>query len=240
MTLQFAKPAWYKTTLGAKDKVSSKVYRAVFAIPEGQEAAFHSGQTVMMHVAADQNRAMSIASAPQDTKHIVLYHDVSPMGVGSKWMIDRSIGDTCELMLPLGRFIFHEENARPVVFLATGTGIAPFYSMIQDLIARGDTRSIALYFGVRHADEVFLRDELESLKNAHPNFVYTISVSQPPSDGSWTGKTGRITAHIFDELGDIASRDYYLCGGKAIVEDVRQQLIDHAVPSEQIFTELYY
>lgn len=238
MSLVFAKPRWYTTTLVSKEKISSKVYKAVFQLKPDEVLDFHPGQTVMLHVAPDQNRAMSIGSAKNDTGEIILYHDVSPGGIGSQWMLARNVGDTCELMGPLGRFVFASESPRKAVFVATGTGVAPFYSMILTTIASGKNIPMALYFGVRFVEDIFLDTEFRDLSQKYPQFSYHLTLSKPPSD--WKGLSGHVTEHVFSMEKNLSDCDYYLCGGRIMVEDVRKKLLDKGVAKERIFTELYY
>jgi len=126
--MSLPKPQKFKSRLAAIEKISSKVYLERFELIEPKEITFVAGQTVMLYVASGVNRTMSIASPPSEKTSITLVHDVSPMGAYSKWALSAKAGDPMEFMGPLGVFILDRQSRREKVFVATGTGIAPFHS----------------------------------------------------------------------------------------------------------------
>ncbi|MDO8451784.1 MAG: FAD-binding oxidoreductase [bacterium] len=232
------RPQKYTASVVSKDKVSAKVYLARFSLVDPPTITFLAGQNIMIQVGDGVNRSMSIASLPREQESVLIAHDISPMGPGSRHMIDLEVGDTVRFIGPLGMFVLDTRQRRHKVFLATGTGIAPFRSMIWDYLEKGGTDEIHLYWGVRYAEDIFWREELEDLARRFKNFYYLLTLSQP-SD-TWRGKSGRVTDHISMSANLPASTDYYLCGNKQMVYDVGAFLFDRHVPKEHIKTELFY
>lgn len=111
------------------------MYIKRFDLVEPKEISFLSGQTIMFQVAAGVNRSMSIASAPSEKTSILVAHDVSPMGPYSQWTLAANKGDPMNFIGPLGAFTLDRESPRKAVFIATGTGVAPFRSMLLDQLA---------------------------------------------------------------------------------------------------------
>ena len=128
------KPQKFTSRLASIEKVSSKVYLKRFELVEPREITFLSGQTVMLQVAPGVNRSMSIASPPSEKTSIFVAHDVSPMGPYSQWTIKARVGDEMHFIGPLGVFVLDRESPRKAVFIATGTGVSPFQSMILDAL----------------------------------------------------------------------------------------------------------
>ncbi|MCX6793495.1 MAG: FAD-binding oxidoreductase [Candidatus Gottesmanbacteria bacterium] len=232
--MSLPKPKKYSARLASIEKISSKVYIERFELLEPKEITFLSGQTVMLYVAPGVNRAMSIASPPFEKTSITLVHDVSPMGVYSKWALSAKAGALMELMGPLGNFVAYKESPRRKVFVATGTGIAPFHSMILDGIP---SSGVSLYWGLRHEEDIFWQKEFEELSSSYPNFRFVLTLSQ--SSDSWVGKRGHVQDHIFSQK-NLREYEYYICGNKEMVSDMREKLKAANIPNEQVKFELFY
>lgn len=227
-------PQKYSARLSSIEKISGKVYLERFELLGPKEITFLSGQTVMLYVAQGVNRIMSIASPPSEKTSITLVHDVSPMGVYSQWALSAKVGDPMEFMGPLGAFILDRESHRKKVFVATGTGIAPFHSMILDCISNSE---IVLYWGLRHEEDIFWQKELEQLAGQYPNFHFLLTLSQ--GTDRWQGKRGHVQDHIFSQQ-NLTEAEYYVCGNRVMVKDMRAKLKAAGVPDTQVKFELFY
>lgn len=241
------KPQTYTITIISKEKAGEHIYFVRFALPVGQSLHFTAGQTVMFRVAPGVNRSMSIASPPSDTKEVLMCHDTSPMGPFSLWTIHAKVGDAIDIVGPLGMFTLDKESQRKKFLMATGTGIAPFRSMLLDVFESYQPRlagrqvsavscQLALYWGLRHETDIYWNDEFSDLAKRFPNFHYYLTLSQPQP--SWKGLTGRVTAHL-DAIIDV-NAEYYLCGSSGMIREVKQRLLDAHVPKEQIKNEAFF
>lgn len=227
-------PQKFTSRLALIEKISSKVYLERFELLEPKEITFLSGQTVMLYVAPGVNRAMSIASPPSEKTSIMLAHDVSPMGPYSKWAISAKVGEQMQFMGPLGAFCLDRESQRKKIFVATGTGIAPFHSMIFN---ESFPDQCALYWGLRHEEDIFWQKELEEFSSSHANFQFVLTLSKPSA--SWDGKRGYVQDYIFSEQ-NLSDADYYVCGCKEMVNDMQRRLKSAGVPDAQVKFELFY
>lgn len=236
--ISLPKPQKFTSRLASITKVSSKVYLERFELVEPKEITFLPGQTVMLYIAPGVNRSMSIASPPSEKTSITLAHDVAPMGPYSKWALSAKPGDSIDFMGPLGAFVLDKESHRKKVFVATGTGVAPFYGMILDYFATGGMDDITLYWGLRHEEDIFWQKEFEQLSQTHPNFRLTLTLSQP--DDNWQGKRGHVGDHLFTDEQNLSGSDFYLCGNKNMITDMRTRLTAAGVPPTQIKFELFY
>lgn len=241
------RPQKYTLRLSHLEKVSNKVYLKRFEVVEPSGFTFLAGQTVMLHVAPGVNRSMSIASPPADNTGFWVAHDVSPMGPYSKWTLDAKVGDTMTCMAPLGMFVLDRESPRKKVFVATGTGIAPFRAMLLEQLSSNNelnaectnkNPSFTLYWGLRKEEDIFWKQEFDALAANHPNFRFVLTLSQP-SD-SWKGKVGRVTDHVFFDESSIPESDFYLCGSKAMVNEMEEKLLIAGVPKAQVKKEFFY
>ena len=232
------RPQKCTATMVSKVQLTSKVWLVDFIMKTPPEIAFLSGQTFSLNVGPNINRSMSISSPPSEKDHILMCHDVGPGGPGSQWTINHNVGDEATFMAPLGIFIMDRESHRKKVLVATGTGVAPYRSMLIDYLSGGGTDDITLYWGVRHDDDVYWMDEFQALSVKYPNFRFVLTLSQPTE--SWQGKRGRVTAHVVQDEQNLPGSDFYLCGNQNMVKDVEEQLKAYQVPEHQIYKELYF
>lgn len=202
------------------------------------EITFFAGQTVMLYVAPNINRSMSIASSPDEKTSITLIHDVSPMGPYSQWALSAKVGDPMSFMGPLGIFVVDRESTRKKVFVATGSGIAPFYSMTRDYLTHGGTDDLTLYWGLRHEEDVFWQKEFEGLAQQFANFRFVLTLSQPTD--AWQGDRGHVQDHILADEKNLTGTDFYLCGNRDMVRDMKAKLAAAQVPAVQVKSELFY
>ena len=157
------------------------------------------------------------------------------------------VGGRLRLGAPRGRFTTDPGDSRAHLFVATGTGIAPFVAMIRDDLAAGRRRPVAVVHGVAHADELGFRDLLTRLAADHPSgFRYVPTISRPddPRNVGWTGATGRaerVVEDSWEALGlDPARTVAYLCGNPGMVASAQAALAAHGIAPGDVHTESYW
>lgn len=222
----------------SKEKLTDTVWAVTFGLKDPPEIHFVAGQTMMLHIAEGVNRSMSIASPPSSSRVLFMCHDVSPMGPGSKWTIGLAIGDSVSLMAPLGMFVLDTQSHRKKVMVATGTGAAPFRSMLLDYLEHGGGDEVTLYWGLRFEQDIYWQKEFTALSVQYPNFHFFLTLSKPTD--TWQGNKGRVTDHVFVEEKNLLDSDFYLCGNKAMISEMKEKLLAQKVPKEQIKTELFF
>lgn len=121
--------------------------------------------------------------------------------------------------------------------IATGTGIAPFRGILQQHLREYPDRQFTLIFGVRFELGILYREEFEAMEHAHPNFHFWPTLTQPGPH--WTGRTGRVQNHILQAVGERRDLDVYICGLKAMVDDVRPRLKEMGFERRRIIFEKY-
>lgn len=242
----------YTAEVIQKDQLTKSVYFVTFKLLEPSTITFRAGQCMMLMCVPGVNRTMSICSVPQETNQVSMIADVSPMGPGSKWTLGLSIGDKVSFVSPTGVFFFDEHSPRKKVFVATGTGVAPFRSMIEDYLEQrigelgevsgvGDIQenpSLVLYWGQRYEKDIYWKQDFDRLSVSHPTFSWHQVLSKPGP--TWQGLTGHVTEQVLEKEKDLQNSDFYLCGSKAMIEEVRNNLLEQNVPKEQLKTELFY
>ena len=198
--------------------------------------------------AQDTTRAYSMANYPEETGIILLNIGIAlpppgsppavPPGVVSSYLFSRKPGDTVTIAGPYGEF-FARDTDNEMVFIGGGTGMAPLRSHIFDQLKRIKTdRKISFWFGVRSKRDLFYHDEFQKLADEHPNFTYTVALSEPREDDAWDGPTGFIHQVAYDNyLGEHKTPEdceYYMCGPPLMISAVQAMLSDLGVPEENV------
>ena len=207
-----------------------------------EEIDFIPGQYVSLKVNSEGlRRSYSVASLPGGNIVDVLV-DVSPMGVGSKYVLSLKVGDEVEVLGFLGRFTVDPlklSEAKHLLFLATGTGIAPMKPMIEDLLYKKSfTGEVRLVWGVRHETDLYWLKEMDNINRDYDNFKFDIVISQPSED--WPGFRGHLGGLVNELTQDWDKSLVYLCGSREMIVEMEKSLKEKGVPGEQIHYEKYY
>ena len=184
-------------------------------------------------------RAYSLASPPRCDNRFHLCLNRVDEGFMSNYLCDLEPGHEVHFHGPHGHFVLKSER-KDAVFIATGTGIAPFRGMIQWLLAeesRHQGKQYWLVYGTRHEKDIYYRDEFEQLAHEHPNFHYVITLSRPPDD--WQGAKGYVQEHVREIVGERKDMEAYICGLNTMVSANRQQLKELGWDRHQIIYERY-
>jgi CDP-4-dehydro-6-deoxyglucose reductase len=94
-----------------------------------------------------------------------------------------------------------------------------------------------LVFGVRYEASLMYRQEFEALADKYPNFRFWPVLSRP--EASWQGRTGHVQQHVLEALDDRRDVDVYICGLKAMVDDMRTRLKEAGLDRKRIIFEKY-
>ena len=203
-----------------------------------EQLDFLAGQFVSFNESIDGKkitRAYSIASQPHGDIFELCLNRVQE-GKLSPRLFDMQVGDCIEMQGPLGYFVMRQPPSDSL-FVATGTGIAPFRAMIKDHLPKDRDHQFALVFGVRHERNLMYREEFERLASHHLNFLFCPTLTQPGP--GWKGRSGRVQSHLAELIGERRDIDVYICGMKAMVDDVRQWLKTSGFDRKRIIYEKY-
>ena len=157
----------------------------------------------------------------------------------SNHLCDLATGDEITFQGPFGSFILRPP-LRDTVFIATGTGIAPYRSMLHWLLAdpsRHEGRRFWLLFGVRTEEEIYYRDEFERLAAEHSTFHFLPTLSRGGPD--WKGLGGYVQTHLPKIVGDRTDMHAYICGLDKMVSANRALLKSLGWDRKQVLYEKY-
>jgi benzoate/toluate 1,2-dioxygenase reductase component len=226
----------YKGTISKVEKISESTIGLSVNLPQPEGVVFLPGQYVKISVpGASQTRSYSFSSAPGAVENSFVIRNV-PNGLMSRYLCnDARVGDAVSFSGPYGSF-YLREVARPVLFLAGGTGIAPFLSMLEYLRQKPATQPIRLVFGVTNDIDLVELAALDHYKQSLPDFDYRTCVA---AEQSTHARKGYVTAHIEPAWLNAGDVDIYLCGPVAMVDAVRNWLNNGGVKPNSFHFEKF-
>jgi ferredoxin-NADP reductase len=219
-------------------EIAPEVRHFVFEASGVPKLDFLPGQFVSFnHSIQGKNitRAYSIASAPSDSNRFELCLNLVHEGKFSPHLFEMEPGDAVEMRPPLGQFVIRHPD-RDAVLIATGTGIAPFRSILLAQLTE-TSPSFTLLFGVRHEHSLMYRNEFEELARRFRHFRFLPTLTRPGPQ--WTGREGRVQAHLEEAIGERRDVDVFLCGLKAMVDETRNTLKEMGFDRKQLLYEKY-
>jgi ferredoxin--NADP+ reductase len=241
----------YNATLTRRVDISDDL--AYFWVKYDEEPVpFESGQYMTTGVFADGKlwqRPYSVASAPRvaGTEGYELYVRLVPIIRFTTLLWRLPVGHRMRMIGPKGKFLLEPNDRRTHLFISTGTGIAPFMSMIRETMAEGRPRKTVVLHGCSYVDELGYREELEDLERdrAYPlTYVPTISRPNDPRNAGWTGRTGRAEHVVREVCRDLHLRPdqtvVYICGNPDMILNAESVLMEGGFPEFHVKKELYW
>ena len=213
-----------------------------------QPFPFEAGQYATLGLLGPEGklvqRPMSVSSSSDRLDEYEFFIRLVEGGAFTTLLWERKVGDAINIKGPKGRFLLQDDERR-CLFVASGTGLAPFMSMIETLRDRGQTRQIALLHGASYDHDLAWREHLTALEETGEfPLRYVATISRPQASPSWNGCTGRVETILESQLEahglDAANATLYLCGNPEMITAVDEIATRRGFAPEQIRKELYW
>ena len=223
--------------------LSNQTKHLEFELPGVPHFGFVAGQWLSFkHTKPDGEeltRAYSIASPPGEDNRFALCLNRVQDGFMSNYLCDMKEGDELSCQGPFGDFILRPP-LRDTVFIATGTGIAPFRAMLRWLLAdetRHQGKQSWLVFGSRYESDIYYHDEFLHLAAQHSNFHYFPTLSR--GEAEWKGLRGYVQEHVPEIVQGRTDMHAYICGLDKMIKANRDLLKDLGWDRKSILYEKY-
>ncbi len=210
-------------------------------VPEVESFDFKPGQFVTLDLPIHEKpnkrwRSYSIASWPDGTNVFELVIVLLEGGAGSTWIFNEvKIGTELTFRGALGVFTLSEEHLEKDLFLiCTGTGIAPFRSMVHHIWRNNiPHKDIYIIYGCRTQKDLLYYDELRNLELADFHYIPTLSREE------WEGRSGYVHAIYEEQCASKQPASFFLCGWKNMIDEAKQRILDMGYDRKSIHQELY-
>jgi len=204
---------------------------------------FLAGQYLALYLEVDgicTSRPYSISSPPNQ----IGYYDITvkrvPNGLVSNFLLDQTRkGDRLTFSGPQGNFYFNPlVHGSTMICIAGGSGITPFMSMIREIIERGLSRKVILYYGNTSSDDIIFHEALAQIADQFERIRYIPVIENASND--YQGQCGLITGDLIQETaGSMAEATFFLCGPQGMYDFCLPQIDQLGIPHRKIRKELY-
>ena len=249
-TIEAEAPQYNAALVRREDMTESLAYFWVRF--DGEPTPFEPGQYMTIGVMVGGKivqRPYSVASPPVEagTEGYEFYVRLVQGGTFTPLLWEMPVGQRMRMIGPKGKFMLRPGDERTHIFISSGTGNAPFVSMMKQALADGGPRRAVFLNGVSYAHELGYQALLEDWEasGGYPvTYVPTVSRPNDPANASWIGRTGRvemILAPLLDELGLTPANSLaYICGNPDMILSAEQTLLERGYPEDQVLKELYW
>ncbi|MFM1990168.1 MAG: hypothetical protein RJA99_3125 [Pseudomonadota bacterium] len=214
-------------------------------LPANERLQFLAGQFVELILKDGTRRSYSMACAPHAADQVELHVRHMPggkftdalFGVVQPAVKER---DILRFEGPMGTFFLREDSAKPIVFVASGTGFAPIKAIIEHAIHKGITRPMTLYWGGRRPKDLYQHALCEQWATEMPHFRYVPVVSDALPEDGWTGRTGFVHRAVITDHPDLSPFQVYACGAPIVVDSARADFTARCrLPEDEFFADAF-
>jgi CDP-4-dehydro-6-deoxyglucose reductase len=231
------------------DKPASDVAVVRLQLPANDPLQYRAGQYIEFILRDGVRRSYSMANAPECQTQVLptgqpgmeLHIRHMPGGQFTDHVFSSlKEKDILRIEGPFGSFFLREDTDKPIVFLASGTGLAPVKAMIERMRARGIVRPAVLYWGCRSRADLYLHDWALALSAELPHLRYVPVLSEPKPSDAWTGRTGFVHHAVMADWPDLSGHQVYACGAPVMVSAARHDLVSQRrLPESEFFADAF-
>ncbi|MBK0394938.1 2Fe-2S iron-sulfur cluster-binding protein [Ramlibacter algicola] len=241
--------SWKHVDRGARKTFRAKVHALDLAAPDvtvlrlrlpaGQRAKFQAGQYLEVKLDDGSARCYSMANPPQESDAVTLHVRHVPGGRFTNVLAGLKQGDLLDIELPFGNVALAQDDARPIVFVAGGTGFAPVKSILDDMAKRRVQRAVTLIWGARDAAGLYLPAAIDKWRKQWPQLRYVPAISDAPTHGVAGAFDGRVDEALRAQCPDLTGHVLHCCGSPAMVAAVRAAALDVGLAPSDFHADVF-
>lgn len=219
-------------------RMADHVMLLYLKLPNSERLQFLAGQYIDIMKGNGEQHSFSLGNAPHDNEFLQLHIRMVPGGVFTHHVFTQmKERDILRIKGPLGAF-YLRDSIKPVIFVASGTGIAPVKAIIEHALHTGIKRPMHLYWGARKQADLYL-PELAKQWEAQ-GIRFTPVLSEPIAEDHWQGKTGFVHQAVMEDYSDLSCHQVYACGGPTMVNAARHDFTAlRGLPVDEFFSDSY-
>lgn len=238
---------WYEGIVRSIENTSPTVKRFFVEIPEVESFEFNPGQFITIDLPISEKRlgrwrSYSIANAPiGNVIELCIVHLEG--GAATEYLFNEiKPGSSLKFKGPDGMFVLPSDLNKEIVFLCTGTGVAPFRSMLKHVYNNNlEHNKLHLIFGTRHKSGILYEDEFLEMTQKDERFQYHVAMSREQDVDKEHHRRGYIHPIYLDLYQDVSpDRLFMICGWSGMIDDaVANLIINLGYDKTQVKYELY-
>ena len=222
-----------------QELLAPDVMRLTLQPPHGRAFAYLAGQYLDVLLPAGRRRAFSIANAPHLGPRVELHiRHVAGGDFTHRVFTELKAGDILRVEGPLGTFVPREHSERPMLFVAGGTGFAPVKALIEHFLHLGTLRPMALYWGARAPEELYMR-ALPEQWAAGTALRFDAVISDLERLGDSGLRAGFVHEAVLEDHADLSAFDVYMSGPPALIDAGRRTFVDAGLPEDRLYYDSF-
>lgn len=228
----------FPTKISVIDHVTDNIVKVILRFPPNAKFKYNSGQYVNL-IKGNIKRSYSIAnkSSEQNSTLEFLIKNYKNGLMSKYWFQQAKENDLIRLEGPLGSFFYRDFSVRNIIFLATGTGVAPVKAIVEEMedsYEKYIEKSIYIIIGNRYEEEFLWRPDTESMKL---NITFIEVLSRP--NNQWKGEKGYIQDVAMMQNIDLVDAQVYACGSNAMIEDARKLFVKNSLSKDKFYSDAF-
>ena len=221
------------------ERLAPEVMRLYLKLPNTERLHYVAGQYINIVLRDGRRRSFSIASPSQEG--LVELHIAAVKGGEFTGHIFNGMKEKDILRIegPLGDFTLRRNSARPIIFLAAGTGFAPIKAIIETALAQGIQRPMYLYWGAAARAGLYLERVVRGWLNEVENLEYVPVLSRPAPEDQWHGRQGCVQDAAVADFAGLRDFEVYASGVPAMINAARQMCLAQGLPPEYFYFDAF-
>ena len=203
-------------------------------IPDVESLTYRAGQYMNIIMPDGSTRSFSMASKPSENRIDFHMRRIDGGSFTEGRLSGMQVGDRLEIEFPLGSFCFHPEDYRPLLMVATGTGLAPIKAILETLMDDPECPPVTLYWGTRTATDLYLHDEIQTWAERLSEFTYIPVLSR---DNGWSGRRGYVPPAVLADINELSEYAIYLCGSPEMIFSAKEAFLARGASIEHMYME---
>ncbi|MEQ1589079.1 MAG: CDP-6-deoxy-delta-3,4-glucoseen reductase [Gallionella sp.] len=208
-------------------------------LPTNERLQFLAGQYIDILLKDQQPRSFSLANAPHSDEFLELHiRNIAGGAFTHQVFEEMKERDILRFKGPLGTFFLREDSARPIIFVASGTGFAPIKAIIEHALFIGVKRPMHFYWGARKLADLYMLDKAKLWESS--GIKFTPVLSEALVEDHWQGRTGFVHQAVLDDYSDLSEQEVYACGAPIVVEAAHRDFTtQRGLPNEAFFSDAF-
>lgn len=222
--------------ISSLEKLAPDVLSVKLRFPPNSSLAFLAGQYIDVIGPGGLRRSYSVANAPAADNQLQLHIRAVQGGAMSYYWFDQAkVNDLVRINGPLGSFFMRPLTGLHLIFLATGTGLAPVKAMLEQLTnapAVDQPLSVTVYWGGREQQDLYINPS-----QWYPALRYVPVLSRAPE--GWTGTRGYVQKALLADVPDLTRTVVYACGSDAMIQSAKAALTQAGLPDKRFYSDAF-
>jgi CDP-4-dehydro-6-deoxyglucose reductase len=222
------------------ERLADDVMALHLKLPANEKLVFLPGQYLEFLLKDGSRRSFSMANPPHDAELLQLH----VRHVAGGQFTDHVFGkmkerDILRFEGPLGTFFLRDDSAKPIVFVASGTGFAPIKSIIEAAVDKGVARPMTLYWGGRRPRDLYMNALVEGWA-AQGLLKYVPVISEALPEDGWGGRSGFVHRAVMADFPDLSGHQVYACGVPVMVDAARKDFTSACrLPEDEFYADSF-